>query len=474
MPRDVAYELPQPLFDEPVFTRGRPTPDPRRFAVPHPSDTRLYDRIQALLYEDVVGFAPSRGAPSDIYALASALGPHGPEEMKEVVRAGHITFQMVGDIGASTNTTYPGEIRVSDRVTDDCHTSPATDRPRFLYLMGDIVYDFGEPQYYYDQFYDPYRNYPAPIFAIPGNHDSFIVPGTPDGLDPLVTFRRNFCSLAPVVTPEAGPLHRTAMTEPGVYFTLDAPYVRIIGLFSNALEDPGVISSESGKWAHVPDYQLEFLRAQLARIQRERYAGAVLLTMHHPPFNYAPSASGTGAGGIHGGSPAMLAQIDQICAAEKVYPHVILSGHAHNYQRYTRSIRFGSASIQVPFIVCGGGGHGIDPLVQAHLGSPAHEPSNGADVTYLDESPAVDAQKLILDRHDDRTYGYLRVTADPRELRIRFVPVGSQVGPGTPIDDVTIDLANHTVIPSRAKSTRRHAPARRSGPPRGRAGRRRP
>src|SRR5262249_54400680 len=60
----------------------------------------------------------------------------------------------------------------------------------------------------------PFRAYPAPIFAIPGNHDSFVVPGTPDDQKPLITFQRNFCAEQPVITPEAGSLHRTAMTQP--------------------------------------------------------------------------------------------------------------------------------------------------------------------------------------------------------------------------------------------------------------------
>ena len=73
----------------------------------------------------------------------------------------------------------------------------------------------------------------------------------------LVTFQRNFCSEQPIITPEAGSLHRTAMTQPGVYYSLEAPFVRIIGLFSNALEDPGVISNRSQKWSNVNDVQLE-------------------------------------------------------------------------------------------------------------------------------------------------------------------------------------------------------------------------
>ena len=50
----------------------------------------------------------------------------------------------------------------------------------FFFTSVTVVYNFGESRYYYDQFYEPFRAYPAPIFAIPGNHDSFVVPGTPD------------------------------------------------------------------------------------------------------------------------------------------------------------------------------------------------------------------------------------------------------------------------------------------------------
>ena len=72
---------------------------------------------------------------------------------------------MLGDTGASTAQNYPNAIRVSDMVTNDFHTSTPANVPAFLYHLGDVVYDFGESEYYYDQFYEPYRNYPAPILA---------------------------------------------------------------------------------------------------------------------------------------------------------------------------------------------------------------------------------------------------------------------------------------------------------------------
>jgi hypothetical protein len=431
-----------------VFGQSRPTPDPTRFKVPHPSDTELYKRLQELLYEDAVGFPQSRSPPSGLFGLESAWGPHGPEVIDSIQSAGRIVFHAVGDIGASTATHYPSEIRVSDAITQECQTAAAPDRPAFLYLLGDLIYDFGEAQYYYDEFYEPYRNYPSPIFAIPGNHDSFIVPGTPEAQWPLTTFARNFCSEEPVVTPEAGSLHRTSMTQPGVYFALDAPFVRILGLFSNALEDPGVISSQGGTWKQVPDYQLDFLSAQLNRAKVEGFSGALIIAVHHPPFNYAPPAGGTGAAGSHGGNPEMLAQIDAICKAEGVYPHAFLAGHAHNYQRYTRTIQFGEGTIQVPYIVCGGGGHNLNPLVQAHLGSAAQEPKDGDDVTYLDTQRAVDATRLVLDRHDDRTYGFLRISVDRAQLAIGFHQIGTKTGSDAPSDSVVVSLASHTLAPS--------------------------
>ena len=147
-----------------------------------------------------------------------------------------------------------------------------------------------------------------------------MTPGTPASQTPLTTFARNFCATQPVITPEARSLHRTAMTQPGVYFTLDAPFVRIIGLFSNALEDPGLISDDGKNWPSVPKFQLDYLTAQLKRIKDEKYSGAVLLAMHHPPFSYAPPKAAAGAGGNHSSSTAMLREIDTICKRRQYDP----------------------------------------------------------------------------------------------------------------------------------------------------------
>jgi hypothetical protein len=446
MPRAAQTRLPQPVFNEPTFSEGKVTPDPNGFQVAHPSDDETYKKIENLLTKDTVAIPPSRSDDNELYGLDDAYGPNGAAVLSQIKKAGKIIFHSCGDSGASAVRKYANELRVADQLSIDCARSNADNRPAFLYHLGDIVYDFGESQYYYDQFYEPFRAYPAPIFAIPGNHDSFVLPGTKKGSEPLTIFQRNFCATSPTITQEAGSLHRTAMTQPGVYFALDAPFVRIIGLFSNALEDPGVISNQSKNWPGLSKVQLSFLTAQLKLIKQQKYQGAVLLAVHHPPFSYAPPKGSSGAGGYHGCSSAMLGEIDSICQEIGVYPHAFLSGHAHNYQRYSRIVQFAGKEYDVPFIVCGDGGHNVNPLVQAKKGSPAHEPQNGANVEYLESKPVLKVQQLILEKYDDTNYGYLRIHVDKEQLRIGFHEVGVRTLAQSRYDLVTVNLADHTMV----------------------------
>jgi hypothetical protein len=444
MPRDPNTVLPQPVFAE-----VSPSQDPTGFTTPHPSDNAVFDALGNLLKKDVVSFETSRAKPDEMFTLQAALGARGAAAVKQIKSAGKIVFHAVGDTGASNAAKFANEIRVSDQVTIDCRDANEANRPSFFFHLGDVVYNFGEARYYFDQFYEPFRNYPVPIFAIPGNHDSFVVPNTPAGETPLTIFSRNFCATGPMVTAEAGSMHRTAMTQPGVYFTLDAPFVRVIGLFSNALEDPGLISSEQGRWPGVPDVQLDYLAAQLKRIKTEKYAGAVVLATHHPPFSYSPPPTGAasgGTGGNHGSSVAMLGQIDEICKKQGVYPHAFLAGHAHNYQRFERVVRFGGQDIEVPFIVCGDGGHNVNRIVQARNGHPAVEPPFNAAVDYLDKKPVVQSKSLKLKAYDDGSYGYLRITVDKKRMKIGFHEVGKTRLPQSRSDVVTVDLATHKTV----------------------------
>ena len=429
-----------------VFAEPVASPDQDTFATEHGSDNAVYAQVAALLKTQVVGFAKSRAADDALFTLADAYGQGGAAIVDQIQQSGRIVFHSVGDTGASDVRRYHNEQRVSDQTTTDAHTPEVSNRPACFFHLGDVVYNFGEARYYYDQFYEPYRAYPGPILAIPGNHDSFVIPDTAAGETPLEVFTRNFCAPTAIATKEAGSLHRTAMTQPGVYFAFDMPFVRIIALFSNALEDPGTISSEKGRWPDVPDYQLAFLRAQLKRIKDEKYAGAVVIATHHPPFVYSAPPSKRSASGNHGSSSDMLREIDAICTEIGVYPHAWLSAHAHCYQRFTRTMDFAGGQRRVPFVVCGNGGHNINPLVRSTRGHTAPEPENGSDVSYLEVQPAVKATHLQLEKYDDHNYGYLRISADTKQLRIAYHQCGTASLLQSRYDLVTIDLAGHDLL----------------------------
>ena len=72
------------------------------------------------------------------------------------------------------------------------------------------------------------------------------------------------------------------MDQPAVYFTLNAPYVKFIGLYSNTSEGgtEGVIAD-----AKVGNAQLTFLQQQLAAAKAERANGQSLGGALIPPIS---------------------------------------------------------------------------------------------------------------------------------------------------------------------------------------------
>src|ERR1700722_4204571 len=282
----------------------------------------------------------------------------GGDPVQKIQNAGKITLHTVGDTGGIHTPEF--QCAVADAMAADLASGAA-----FWYHLGDVVYYFGQEQYYFEQFYDPYRDYNAPIFAIPGNHDGAVYKGeTEKSLDAFIA---NFCTSQPTRTPDSQGAVRTTMDQPGVYFTLDAPFVKFIGLYSNTSEGgtEGVIANSK-----IGDAQLNFLKQQLAAAKAERDKGqgrALVIATHHPPFTGSPS---------HVPSPAMLKQIDQACGAAGIQPDLYLSAHAHLYERSTR--RLGEK--QIPYPVPEMGGYYIRPVWKPGiLPPPAQTPSSGTD-----------------------------------------------------------------------------------------------
>ena len=240
---------------------------------------------------------------------------------------------MIGDSGQPSQQKLDAyELKVTDLMTKDAAASP----PAFLFHVGDVVYFYGEQDYYYSQFYEPFRAYPAPIFAVPGNHDGVTYNASMVSLGP---FQSAFCAATPGRWAGAGGILRSAMTQPGVYFTLDAPLVSIIGLYSNC--------GESFGW--LDEQQLLFLYQELVRLKKLRQGGlpAVLLAIHHFP-RWFPDQKPK--------DPASAA-IDAACTKAGLWPDAVICGHAHLYQRAVRQ----DTGQDIPYVLSGAGGYAVTP-----------------------------------------------------------------------------------------------------------------
>jgi Calcineurin-like phosphoesterase len=333
-----------------LFADPQPSADETSFQVDNTSDAYYQSVYYTRHKNDLQPVPPPRVSPQQV-DLGAVLGA---DFLAPIQAAKKITFHAVGDTGAakvnvfqSAKQALANEASVADAMARDIQTGGPTG-PAFFFHLGDVVYNFGEAQYYYDQFYEPFRAYDRPIFAIPGNHDGMVFGAQPDvaQVPTLFGFLRNFCADAPGPSPDEGPMMRTTMDQPGVYFTLDAPFVSIVGLYTNVLEGPGVISSQGGAYPELAgDHQLDFLRSELQRLAPARKAGerAVIIACHHPPAS---------VDGNHGGSTGLADDIDSAARAAGFWPDAVLSGHAHLYQRFTRKVD----GREIPYVVAGTGG----------------------------------------------------------------------------------------------------------------------
>jgi hypothetical protein len=402
----------------PGFAFANPKPSPDDYNEFDPQDVAADSSVAELPVTEVIP-APWKTPP--VMSLNDVVGANASQQIQT---AGKIVFHSVGDTGGVKEPSH--QFAVADAMSADIGTkTPANGRPAFFYHLGDVVYYFGQERYYYDQFYDPYRDYAGPIFAIPGNHDGVLFKSEPVAFS-LAPFYENFCSKAPTNDPSAKGFARTTMTQPGVYFTLNAPFLKVIGLYSNTGESTGIISDATTGTA-----QLQFLQSQLAAAAAQRAQNgaapfALVLAVHHPPFTISSS---------HFPSPAMLAQIDAACVGAKIWPDIVLSGHAHLYERYTRTMT--ADGRQIPYVVAGNGGY-------LNLSSP-RKGKNG-----LNPQPGIPGNdgkgnQLTLNVYNNTTHGFLRLTVDKDSILCESLGVDETTDKTSSMDAFTVDLTNHVV-----------------------------
>jgi hypothetical protein len=202
-----------------LYADPAPGPDEVKFMEDNNSSAYYNSPYYAAHKNEVQPIPPRHGtAPMDLKDYAPA------EVMDAITKAGKVIFHAVGDTGAAkvtrsqTAATATGhEAAVADAMVADIQNEDV-DGPAFFFHLGDVIYNFGEAQYYYDQFYEPFRAYDRPIFAIPGNHDGMVFgkTSTAPQVPTLAAFLANFCATKLGPSPDSGSLMRSVMTQPGV------------------------------------------------------------------------------------------------------------------------------------------------------------------------------------------------------------------------------------------------------------------
>ncbi len=373
--------------------------EPLRFAHPFFTDVAPAERPQTPHGRRMADFAaghlttvPVPRTASSLLDLVDIIGKDG---VAEIAASGQTILHAVGDTGRPHGST--SQEALAAQMAADYSPSATAQSPAFFLHLGDVVYGPNKDAMYRDEFYRAYAHYPGKIVAIAGNHDGEIFTDTDP--DSLRAFVANFCAehaTIPAIAKQVG-IFREAMIQPGVYFRLKAPFIDVIGLYTNVVEGPGNLLGSDG------DHQVTWLATTLGNIAAERAAGrraALVVATHHPPFSNAG----------HSGSPALLEQLDIAFGAANLWPDAVISGHAHNYQRHTRT------SDGRVFVVAGCGGNGKQAAVRAP-GPP---------------DPDHHLESFIED------YGYLRISVSQATLRIDFHVLGDDSGPR---DSATIALA---------------------------------
>jgi acid phosphatase type 7 len=198
--------------------------------------------------------------------------------------------------------------------------------------------------------------------------------------DSLIAFIRNFCAdptNAKKPSPDSGEVNKSPMIQPNVYWTLLAPYVTLIGLYTNVPEG-GEVHTDQVNW-----FEKELRSADKTK--------ALIVALHHPVFSMDK---------FHSGGQAMLELLDNAFEKTGKIPDAVLTGHVHNYQRFTRTHSNGK---KVPYIVAGAGGYW-------HL----HWMQQGVREMSLPEK-VPDRDDVVLKYCDDH-HGFMQIQVTPKKL----------------------------------------------------------
>jgi hypothetical protein len=216
---------------------------------------------------------------------------------------------------------------------------------------------------------------------------------------------KHFCSRTPFQAPEAGHSDRPTMIQPNCYWRLDAPFLTVIGLYSN-------VNGELDNTDAKATAQRDWLTEELGSAPADK---CLLVAVHHPVYSL----------GSHGPTPRVAKALDHAIQKSGRFPDAVLSGHDHNYQRFTRKWQ----GREIPYVIVGAGGMTGYDLSRVHK--------------HLDPGEGVK-----LEQHNHHQPGFLRITVSPKRLVGEYftVPGPSRENDGEKLEDkFKLNLETHRV-----------------------------
>jgi calcineurin-like phosphoesterase family protein len=342
-----------------------------------------------------------KNQPDDSYKYRPVPKPKGGypyrlllSDVMPEVSEDELIFHMAGDTGSVRR--HERQQGVIDAMVSQYQ---AAGRPAFLYHLGDIVYHYGEESQYQQQFFKPFENYPAPIFAIAGNHDSDVNPDSAATYQSLDAFAKVFCTGAPQIIAFSGNSTRKSMVQPHIYWTLNTPLATIIGMHSN-VPKYGIVDADQHAW----------LVNELRAADTNKM---LILCVHHALYS---------ADINHGASLYMIALLEEAYREAGIRPDAVFSGHVHNYQRFSKSYADGT---QTPYIVAGAGG--FDEL---------HSVADTSDQMFTPHSPLFDG--VALENYCDDQHGFLKITLTRQNGGVKLAGEYYATGRAEAVDSFTV------------------------------------
>jgi hypothetical protein len=314
----------------------------------------------------------ARHPTAGVQPLPDGQGGRATGEAVGIDDAKPITILVIGDHGGIQDPTPQNAVSNAMQARNDEEPKPAC-----VYTVGDVVYFNGDAEQYTPQFYEAYGHLQLPIVGIPGNHDG----DTTDdpSRKPLDTFMANFCASRPTLPPGDEEYNRDTETQPYCDWTLALGAATIVGIYSNV---------PSG--GHLEQSQVDWLTGELQAAPTDR---PLIVALHHPPYSIDA---------MHGGSQRMGDALDEAFTSAGRTPDLVLSGHVHDYQRFTRT--FNGKSL--PYIVIGNSGyHNLHRL--------ADDARAGTQLT----------NEVVFDFGDDKNWGFLELTIDGTNIAGSYTSV---------------------------------------------------